>query len=42
MKEFTNSVTFETSCAGGAPLRMKKGILEGATFQKEDDHQYTV
>ena len=33
---------FETSCAAGAPLRMKKGILEVATFQREDDQQSTV
>jgi MFS family permease len=33
---------FETSCAAGAPLRMKKGRIEVATFQREDVQQSTV
>jgi hypothetical protein len=33
---------FETSCAVGAPLRMKKGRIEVATFQRKDDQQYTA
>lgn len=32
----------ETSCAVGAPLRMKKGSIEVATFQRKDDQQYTA
>jgi len=28
-------LVFETSCAAGAPQRMKKDILEVATFQKK-------
>ncbi len=32
----------ETSCAAGAPLRMKKDILREANSQREDDQRYTV
>ena len=32
----------ETSCAAGAPLRMKTSILGVANFQREDDQRYTV
>ena len=33
---------FETSCAAGAPQRMKKDILVGGKFSEEDDQRYTV
>ncbi len=32
----------ETSCAVGAPLPMKKSILEGGSSRREDDQQYTA
>ena len=35
-------MSFETSCAGGAPQRMKRDILAAARFQREDVHRYTV
>jgi hypothetical protein len=34
--------TLETSCAAGAPLRMKRGILGVVSSWREDVHQYTV
>ena len=35
-------LTFETSCAAGAPLRMKQGRIEEAAFQRKDDQRYTA
>src|SRR5205823_2208653 len=36
------SPTFETPCAVGAPLLMKKSILRTASSRREDDQRYTV
>lgn len=35
------TTNFETSCAAGAPLRMKKSILARNTMAEKDDQQYT-
>jgi hypothetical protein len=39
---FSCPVIYETSCAAGAPLLMKKRILTKARSWREDDQQYTV